>query len=262
MRNFLYGALVLCFAFAGCGGGGGGSVDALPAIIFIGTYDFACSNCSPPRENSLSIASVAGATALGNTDMVRVELSVEHGPAQVLTSPNSKNATGQATYVFFFPRTSPVVPNFARVCTPPIALEITVTDVAGFAFKKYFNACNAGEFGAFSDYGDRTVTYRAVTTAPTRASFTRGGAGGYLDAGSSAAGATTSSWTLKARDGDTLGAGSIFDASTSDGAVTTVSIEGEGGALASSTIATKTTRSTGDVFLVCCGFGAAAQSPT
>ena len=260
MTRFLYGALALCFALASCGGGGG-SVESVPVIRFVGTYDFACSNCSPPREARLSLAPVAGATTLGSRDIAKVELSVEHGPAQVLTAPNSKNSAGQATYVFFFPRTTPLVPNLARVCTPPIALEITVTDVGGFAFKKYFNACNAGEFGAFSDYGDRTVTYRAVTTAPTRASFTRGGAGGYLDAGSSAAGATTSTWTLKARDADTLGAGSIFDASTPDGAVTTVSIEGEGGALASSTLATKTTRSTGDAFLVCCGFGAAAQSP-
>ena len=145
------------------------------------------------------------------------------------------------------------MPNFARICTPPIALEIIVTDVGGFAFKKYFNACDAAEFGAFSDYGDRAVTYRAVSTAPTRASFTRGGAGGYLDAGNSAAGTTTSTLTLKARDADTLGARSIYDASIPDGAVTTVSIEAEGGALASSTIATKTTGSTADAFLVCCG---------
>ena len=257
MKHFLYGALALCFALASCGDGGG-SVESVPVIKFVGTYDFACGNCSPPRENSLTIAPVTGATGLGSRDIARVELSVEHGPVQVLTSPNSKNATGQATYVFFFPRTSPIVPNLARVCTPPIALEITVTDVAGFAFKKYYNACNAGEFGAFSDYGDRTVTYRAVTTAPMRASFARLGAGGYLDGGSNAAGVTASTWTLKARDGDALGAGWIYDASIADGAVTTVSIEGEGGALASSAVAKG---STADTFLVCCGFGAAAQSP-
>ena len=264
MRNFLCGALVLCFALAGCGGGGGGSVEALPAIRFIGTYDFACGNCSPPRENSLSIAPVAGATALGSRDIARVELSVDHGPAQVLTSPNSKNPAGQATYVFFFPRTTSLVSNLARVCTPPIALEITVTDVGGFAFKKYFNACTAGEFGAFSDYGDRTVTYRAATTGPVRASFMRAGAGGYLDAGSSAAGATGNVWTLKARDGDTLVAGSIYDASIPDGAVTTVSIEAEGGAFASSTVASSPVAggSPFDAFLVCCGLGAAAQSPS
>ena len=264
MRNFLYGALVLCFALAGCGGGGG-SVETLPAIRFIGTYDFACGNCSPPRENSLAIAPVTGATALGSRDIARVELSVEHGPAQVLTAPNSKNSAGQATYVFFFPRTTPlVVSAFTHFCTPPIALEITVTDVGGFAFKKYFNACNAGEFGAFSDYGDRTVVYRAVTTGPVRASFMRAGAGGYVDAGGSAAGATGSVWTLKARDADALSAGSIYDASIPDGAVTTVSIEAEGGAFASSTVASSPVAggSPFDAFLVCCGFGAASQSPS
>lgn len=260
MTRFLYGALALCFALASCGGGGG-SVESVPVVRFVGSYDFACSNCSPPREARLSLAPVAGATTLGSRDIAKVELSVEHGPAQVLTAPNSKNSAGQATYVFFFPRTTPLVPNLARVCTPPIALEITVTDVGGFAFKKYFNACNAGEFGAFSDYGDRTVTFRAVTTAPRRASFTRFGAGGYLDGGSNAAGVTGSTWTLKARDGDALSAGWIYDASIADGAVTTVSIEGEGGALASSTIATNSVGSIGDAFLVCCGFGAAAQSP-
>ena len=174
-----------------------------------------------------------------------------------------RNTAGQATFVFFVPRTSPIVPDLARTCRPPIALEITVTDVGGFAFKKYFNACNAAEFGAFSDYGDTAVTYRAVTMGPVRASFMRGGAGGYLDAGSSAAGAATSSWTLKARDGDPLGAGPIYDASFPDGAVTTVSIEAEGGAFASSTVARSLVAggSPFDAFLVCCGFGAAAQSP-
>ena len=262
MRYFLYGALALCFALAGCGGGGG-SVESVPVIRFVGNYDFGCSNCSPPFENRLTIAPVSGAATIGSRDIARVELSANHGPVQVLTSPNSKNAAGQATFVFFVPRTSPIVPNLARICTPPIALEITVTDVGGFAFKRYFDACSTAEFGAFSDYGDRTVTFRATTTGAVRATFIRGGAGGYVDAGSSAAGATSGVWALKARDADSLGAGSIYDAGIADGAVTAVSIEADGGALASSTITSSAIAggSSFDAFLVCCGFGAGAQSP-
>ncbi|MEO7400162.1 MAG: hypothetical protein ABIV07_05260 [Polaromonas sp.] len=257
MTHLRYCLLVLFLAVAGCGGGGA-SVDRPPVIRFIGTYDFACADCAPPRQNRLTLAPESGASGLGSREIVRVELSTDHGAPQVLVSPNSRNAAGQATYVFFFPRLNPVVGNIARVCTPPIPLEITVTDAGGLVFKKYFDACNAGEFGAFSDYGDKTVTYRAVTTPPMRASFSRGGMGGYIDSGSRGSGAASSVWTLKARDGDTLGAGLIFDAGVPDGSIATISIEAEGGAFASSAVARGTVA---DTFLACCGTGAKAQAP-
>ena len=96
MRHFLYGVFALTLALVGCGGdggsagsaGSGGSVEIAPVIRFVGSYDVACGNCSPPRDNSLTSAPVVGASALGSRDIARVELSADHGPVQVLTSPN------------------------------------------------------------------------------------------------------------------------------------------------------------------------------
>ena len=250
----LCGALALCAALSNCGGGS--TNDTVPpppvpvasVIQFVGTFEPNCNGC----EGSLVIEPIAGATALGNKGIAKVELVVDQGPAQVLTASNAKNAAGQASYAFSFPHPPITYPAFTHTCTPAIGLEITVTDVTGFSYKKYASACQYAVFGGFSDYGDKTITYKASATAPANLASTRWSAGGGYFDNVRATAATTSNVTLKAKDMDTVSTGGSFDNGVADGAILSVSVEGEGGSLASSTIAKKSGQ-TANAFLVCCG---------
>jgi hypothetical protein len=243
-----------------CGGGASkpvetSAVETGPVIRFIGTFELACTGCSPARDNILTIGPNTGATTLGSRDIAKIELSVDQGPVQTLTAPNVTTASGQPNWVFRFPQTTPIVTDLSHICSPQLSMEITVTDVGGFAFKKYFSSCRSSEvFNAFSDYGDKTVTINASSSAPTRASFRRSGSGGYVDAGTKSISATTTTWSLKARGADAVSAGGLFDNSLADGSVVSVSMEDGDGSLASSSVV-KNTGPVAEAFLLCCGVG-------
>lgn len=247
----------LCIALSSCGGGGSsGTVPleptpvvpvATPVIKFMGTFEPGCFNCSPAALGSLVISPIAGASELGNRNIAKVEFSIDQGPTQVLTAPNAKNPAGQASYAFYFPPAPVTTPEFTHTCTPKRGLEITVTDIGGFAFKRYESSCRSDVFGAFSDYGLKTVTYAATATAPTLVEFF----GGSDDASRKIDASASTTLALKVREADSLGAYGTLNPSAADGAVVSVSLEGDAGEFASSTIAKKTV-SQAFALLACC----------
>ncbi|MEQ1515972.1 MAG: hypothetical protein ABL931_05735 [Usitatibacteraceae bacterium] len=263
MKYSLVCASALCATLAGCGGGGdtgGGSpAEPAPVIQFIGTLEPACIDCLP-ANHTLTIAPNTGAARLGSREIAKVELSVDQGPAQTLLAPNSKNASGQSTWVFNFSTATPILsPVPTHVCTPALSLEMTVTDVRGFIFKKYFRSCRFAVFGAFSDYGEKSATFSAASTAPTQAFFQRGGASAYLDDFVGQVGGNAATLTLNARDEDTLSAYAGLGEELPIGTTVSVSIAGDGGALASSNIA-HDKNSYARTSLVCCGARTPVQS--
>jgi hypothetical protein len=261
-------ALALCATLASCGGGG--SSAAAPSVIrFIATNENPCSSCAPPKPGRLVISPLAGASALGNHDIAKVELTVnvDQAPAQapqVLTAPNGTNAAGQASYVFqyaaaYTPPPGTVLPPPTHVCVPHWGFTITITDVTGFSFTKSASACQVPTFEGFSDYGDKTVAFKASSSVPAWINFRRASADSLYGDESRAWGVLTNAWVVKARDKDALFAGGTFDANAADGETLSVSVEGEGGAFASSTIAKKSSTSA-LATLICCGSGTAAPS--
>jgi hypothetical protein len=261
----LYVAVALCVAISGCGGGGSGTSTpaatiASSVIRFVGNFQPGCGGCSPATPGSLVIAPLAGTTTIGNREIAKVELSVDQGTAMVLTAPNAKTAAGQASYAFSFLHTAFTTPAFTHVCTPQLSLAITVTDVSGFSFKKSYSTCRTDEFGAFSDYGEKVIAYKASSNAPMQMGFSRFGAGQYIDSGS-ISGTANIATTLKAKDSDVLNASGAFDGGVADGAVLSISMEGEGNMLASSTVAKKSTAQV-SAMLVCCGPSTAAPLST
>lgn len=263
-------ALALCATLSSCGGGGSsatvpattppGVPAATPVIKFMGTFEPACGTCSPAKLGSLVIAPIAGATTLGSKDLTKVELSVDHAPTLLLTAPNATTTAGQASYAFSFPHATITTPAIGRTCTPQLGLEITITDVTGFVFKRYASACQYAVFGGFSDYGDKTVTYRASASAPAQTAFSRSDGSTYSDVISTTATTTVTS-TLKAKDSNPVYASGSFDVGVLDGEILSVSIEGEGGAFASSTMAKKSVRQA-EAFLICCGNSSATAPST
>jgi hypothetical protein len=123
-----------------------------------------------------------------------------------------------------------------------------------------YATCRTDEFGAFSDYGDKTITYKASSTAPMRMGFSRVGAGQYIDSGS-IPGTANAATALKAKDSDVLSVSGAFDAGALDGAVLSIALEGEGNLLASSTVA-KESDSQVSTMLVSCGPSTVASSAT
>lgn len=122
----LCGALSLCTALCSCGGGSTATGPDIvtppppppvaPVIKFSATFEPGCNSC----QGSLVIEPIAGATALGNKDIAKVELSVDQGPTQVLTASNGKNAAGQASYAFHFSHAPITYLEFTHTCTPAI----------------------------------------------------------------------------------------------------------------------------------------------
>ncbi len=254
----------LCLAISGCGGGGAGASAPVPAVTasvikFVGNFQPGCGGCSPATPGSLVIAPLAGTTTIGNRDIAKVELSVDEGPTMVLTTPNAKTASGQASYAFSFLHRASSIIEFTHVCAPQFSLVITVTDVSGFSFRKSYASCRTDEFGGFSDYGDKTITYKASSTAPMQMGFRRSGTGQYIDSGTIAG--TASATTLKATNSDVLNISGAFDANAAEGAVLSISVEGEGNLLASSTVAKKADSQV-SAMLVCCGLSTVAPSST
>lgn len=273
VRLRLFSGIALCIALSGCGGGGSSATApvvapaATPIIKFVATFVPACSICAPAGQATLDIAPIAGMATIGNKDIAKVELSVNQGATLVLTAPNAKNAAGQATYAFSFPAAAFAIDGFSSACYPTLGLEVTVTDVTGFSFKKYVKPCLTQVFDAFSDYGTKTVTYKATATTPATVAFERQDSppylsvnGRYLDSRTTLE--TNATWPLRASDNDWLNA-TGSDISKAEGNAVSVSIEGEGGAFAgSNVITTKNFRPLASAYLVCCGRGTTTPSPS
>lgn len=257
--------LAFAFALTACGGGGdsGGNTQlssGQPTIRYVGTFDPNCTSCSSmPGFGSLVIEPTKGTSTIGSRAIAKVELSVDHTPVQTILAPNSSNVAGLATYVFTFPHATISTPAITHSCLPTIDLEITVTDIGGYAFKKYLSSCHFEVFGAFSDYGQNLVTYSANATALARMDFSRSSLTGYQDSGSQIISASSTLLPLMASYSDSLRMFGTFDQNAVDGSVISVSITNQAGELASSTLEKNDVIQTTS-FLECCGTNSAPAS--
>ncbi len=246
---------------ASCGGGGGGQDAAPPpaaaAIRFEVAYEPAA---APPNAQApgryLTVRALPGSTALGTRATSRVELQLAQEAPRSLATPSYVDAQGRPNYVFAVSADYPSVFQF-RSCQSFLPFQVTVTDEAGLAFTKYGQLCpgQAQSVGAFSDYGDRSATFRmAGPAAATQASFYRYGAQGYTDSGSSTPAGGSATWSVNAAEGDRLFAMAQLTSAAAPGAVATVDIETDRGAYARSVVSKNT--ATGAVYadasLLCC----------
>lgn len=262
MRAVLERLLLSCsILLAACGGGDGdlpvgpvvppplGPATSEPLIRFAATLS----------GGTLTVAPVAGSTSIGTRDIASVQLTVDDGAPQVLLAPTSTNAAGQPVYVFAVPPSG----------TPPLPLprcgsyrnyELTVTDISGLALTRYQASCGLVTFGGFSDYGERTVTFRVTAaTAPFNVTFTRqgGDAGEYVDSAFFQLPAGQRAWTLRAREGDKLYFSGDFPATAPGAARATIAVESDGAALG----ATEATKGTAGSLMVVCCRGTAPPAP-
>ena len=99
------------------------------------------------------------------------------------------------------------------------------------------------------------MTFRtAGPAAATHASFTRYGAQGYTDSGSSTPASGSATWNVKAAEGDRLFALSLLTSAAAEGDVASADIETDRGAYARSVVAknSATGATFADASLVCC----------
>lgn len=250
MRAVLERLLLSCsMLLAACGGGGDAAPPAGPGtpppaqalIRFAATLS----------GGMLTVAPVAGTTSIGTRDIASVQLKVDDGAPQVLFAPTSTNAAGQPVYAFAVPPPT-VPPSPLPRCGSYRNYELTVTDNTGLSLTRYQASCGLVTFGGFSDYGDRTVTFRvASATAPFNVTLTRqgGNAGEYVDSAFFQVPAGQQAWTLRAREGDKLYFSGDFPATAPDAARATIAVESEGAVLGTTEAAKGTA---GSLMIVCC----------
>lgn len=263
MRTLVALIPVLSTALLASCGGGGGTPDTTPppsaaaAIRFEVAYEPGVTPPTAPAPGRyLTVRALTGSTSLGTRATSRVELQLAQEAPRSLATPSYVDAQGRPNYVFAVSADYPAIFQF-RSCTSFIPFQVTVTDEAGFAFTKYGQLCpdQAQSVGAFSDYGDRTATFRMAGPAgATQASFQRYGAQGYTDSGSSTPAGGSATWSVKAAEGDRLYATAKLTAAASRGAVATAEIETDRGAYARSVVALNTTTGAtfADASLLCC----------
>ena len=253
MRAVLRRLLLSCSVLlAACGGGDGAAPDAAapppgtppatePLIRFAATL----------AGGTLAVAPVAGATSIGTRDIASVQLKVDQEAPQVLVAPTSTNAAGQPVYAFAVPPPA-TPPSPLPRCGAWRNYELMVTDSAGLSLTRYQASCGLVTFGGFSDYGERTVTFRVTAaTAPFNVTFTRqgGDAGEYVDNAFFQVPAAPQAWTLRAREGDKLYFSGDFPNAAPDGARATIAVESDGAVLGTTEAAKGTA---GSLMVVCC----------
>lgn len=261
---------------AACGGGSGSSVPdqgtpppaAAQAIRFEVVYE---TSTSPPNAGGpgrfITVRSLPGSASLGTRPTSKVEITLDQEAPRSLAAPTYIDAQGRAAYVF--PVSAALTtsgPVFARTCAPDLPLLVTVTDNAGASFTKYTSICvdHTTAVGAFSDYGDQTVTVAmSGPPAQVKASFRHNGNQGYVDDGSSSPGSGTATWTFRAVDGDTVFAQAQLTAGAAEGAAAAADIRTERGALAHSVIGKNTAVgvTVAQAQLVCCGATSPSTDP-
>jgi hypothetical protein len=249
--------LLSLLALAGCGGSGAPEQPAPPSSPPLIRFEAAYNVATPASAGgSIEIRPIAGSTGIGSNPIARVELSTNGETPVILTAPNSADTAGRPAYRF----TVPFIPSeTSRIgCITQIPFRVTVTDETGFSFTKRDTFCPAQSqtADAFSDYGNKTVTFVASATAPAHVSVARFGAGvnrDYRDR-SASDGVTAYALGVRAVEGDRATISAGYPAgSVPDGTTVTARVEGEGGSFAESVVATNPHNwFTADATLVCC----------
>lgn len=246
---------------AACGGGGGAPEPAPPPAAAAIRFEVVYEPSATPQGATapgryLTVRALPGSVALGTRATSKVELQLAQEAPRAIAAPSSVDPQGRPNYVFAVSADYPFVFQF-RSCASFVPFQVTVTDETGFAFTKYGQLCpgQAQSVGAFSDYGDRTASFRlAGPAAATQASFQRYGAQGYTDSGSSTPAGGSATWSVKAAEGDRLFALAQLTSAASPGAGATAGIETDRGAFARSVVAknTATGAVSADASLLCC----------
>lgn len=255
MRAVLERLLLSCsILLVACGGGGDAAPPAGPGTpppVVPPAAEALIRFAATLSGGTLTVAPVAGTTSIGTRDIASVQLKVDDGAPQVLLAPTATNAAGQPVYVFAVPPSgTPPLP--LPRCSSYRTYEITVTDAEGLALTRYQASCGLVTFGGFSDYGERTVTFRVTSaSAPFNVTFTRqgGDAGEYVDSAFFQIPAGQQAWTLRAREGDKLYFSGDFPATATGAARATVAVESDGAALGTTEAARGTA---GSLMIVCC----------
>lgn len=261
MRTLLSLTCALSAAWlAACGGDGGAPEGVAPpaaaVIRFEVVYEPAAPQDAPAAGRSLAVRALPGSTSLGTRPTAKVELQLAQEAPRSLATPSYVDAQGRPNYVFPVSADYESIFQF-RSCASFIPFQVTATDEAGFAFTKYGQLCpgQAQSVGAFSDYGDRTASFRmAGPGGATQASFHRYGVAGYTDSGSSTPAGGSATWSVKAAEGDRLFAMAQLTSAAAPGAVATAEIETDRGAYARSVVARNTATGAlyADASLLCC----------
>ena len=252
-----YCLIVCAFAVAvlsGCGGGGGGDVPApvtpvdstAPVIRYSALYS--------SNNNTLTISPIAGASSIATRGVGSVQVRANGVLLPALTTPNTTTAAGQAAFLFQLPDST--LPPVGVKCAFPMRLEITATDSQGLSFNKYVTPCEGTQFGGFSDYGDRTLTFRITANTPVTGFFGRESSTNPVDAsdtGRTVPGEGSKTWAaVPAREGDKASIGAVFPDNAPDNAQVDVSIESNGVVLASSRATKASFGASANANVACC----------
>jgi hypothetical protein len=183
-------ALSAVVTLASCGGGGSpgsdasaGGPSATPWVRYAGIWrGTRFDSTQPATPATLTLGPLSGQTGISANAVARVEAQLGGGAPLVLTAPNAADASGRPQYLFNFGQ-----PAEAPNCTgllPTLPVDITVTDVTGFASTKHIATCASTaelDFGAFSDYGTTSAQFSYSASAPITAVASRTSSTGYAD---------------------------------------------------------------------------------
>ena len=237
----------------GCGGSGGdvpAPVTPVDPTVPVIRYSALLS----VGDNTLTISPIAGASSIATRGVGSVLVRANGVLLPALTAPNSTNAAGQPAFLFQLPRST--FPPIGVKCGFPMRLEITATDSQGLSFNKYVAPCGTTQFGGFSDYGDRTLTFRITANTPVDGSFGRLSSTNPADAsdgGLTVPGESSKTWAaVPAREGDNAFISVGFPDNAPDNAQVDVSIESNGVVLASSRATKASFGARANANVVCC----------
>jgi hypothetical protein len=263
MKKWLLACACAFSLLGGCGGGGGDAPAPVappaadPLIRYAAQYRY----LGLPNER-LTISPVTGESAISARGLGSVEVRANGVLLPALTAPNATDASGRGAFVFDLPRAA-----FAPAgvgCTAPMRLEIGVTDAQGFRFNRYVvTPCRETDFGGFSDWGNRSLTFRIAATTPVDGSFGHIPLAGMeaANSGRTVPGERSKTWdAVPAREGDQAFVTATIPQDAPDDAQVEVSIESNGVVLARSRATKASLGRTANVSVVCCQ--GSAPSPT
>lgn len=263
MKKWLLACACLILLLGGCGGGGGvvATPVTLPAADPVIRYSAQYRYLGLPNER-LTISPVAGDSGIAARGLGSVQVRANGVLLPALTAPNATDASGQAAFVFDLPRTT--LPPAGVSCNAPMRLEIGVTDAQGFRFNRYVvTPCRETDFGGFSDWGDRSLTFRIAANTPVDGSFGQIPVAGMegANSGRTVPGELSKTWeAVPAREGDQAYVTATIPQDAPDDAQVEVSVESNGVVLARSRAAKASLGRTANVSVVCCQ--GSAPSPT
>lgn len=266
-------ALVLAFlsailaTLASCGGGGSAATPQVAAATPVVRYEVSYrANASypgaPAAGRYLFVRALAGDASLGTRPTASVQLVFGQEAPRALAAPTYVDAQGRANYVFPVSSTYAATWQF-RNCTSWYPVHVTVTDTGGLSYAKDLTVCPDSDqtIGAFSDYGDHSAALAAAgPPGITLAQFWHRSAEGVtLDATTSTTPSGTSTWSVRAAEGDRLTVGASVPPSTTPGTVVTARVDVEGGAFAEA--AGRSEIAGASASLTCCAPAPDASTP-